>query len=77
MQPPAPSLPHLFQQLGLDDTPVQIDRFIETHGHLPASVLLADAPFWKPAQASFLREQLLADAEWSDVVDALNVRLHG
>ncbi len=65
----------LFRQLGLADEPADVERFIAIHGRLPAGVALCDAPFWSPAQAQFLREQILADADWSGVVDTLAARL--
>jgi hypothetical protein len=42
---------------------------------LPDDCRLADAPFWDKAQADFLRQQLLADADWVEVVDQLNLLL--
>jgi len=36
---------------------------------------MADAPFWSPAQARFLRESITADADWANVVDQLSVAL--
>jgi hypothetical protein len=65
----------LFRQLGLPDSPSDVDRFITIHGRLPRGALLCDAPFWSPAQAQFLREQIQADADWAGVVDALAARL--
>jgi hypothetical protein len=32
--------------------------------------------FWTPAQAGLLREALSVDADWTDVVDRLNLALH-
>lgn len=37
---------------------------------------VSEAPFWNQAQATFLKDELLEDAEWAPVVDELNVRLH-
>lgn len=71
------SLAQLFAQLGLPTEPTAMDRFIATHAPLPESVHLADAPFWSGSQATFLREQLAGDADWAEVVDDLNARLHG
>ena len=68
---------NLFEQLGLPNDDVSIRRFIETHSPLADDIYLADAPFWTPAQASFLREEILEDADWAEVVDQLNVRLRG
>ncbi|MBD7976036.1 MULTISPECIES: DUF2789 domain-containing protein [Pseudomonas] len=65
----------LFEQLGLPNDNDSIRQFIEQHSPLPENVLLADAPFWTPAQAAFLREEILDDADWAVVVDNLNVAL--
>ncbi len=70
------SMNDLFAQLGLPAGPGEIERFIATHSPLPTTVQLADAPFWAPTQAAFLRESLLVDADWSDVIDTLNEELH-
>jgi Protein of unknown function (DUF2789) len=35
-----------------------------------------EATFWTESQAGFLRESVLADADWANVVDGLNVDLH-
>lgn len=77
MQTIAPTLETLFQQLGLKHDSANIERFIKLHSPLPAECALADAPFWDKAQASFLREQIMADAEWAEVVDQLNLMLRG
>lgn len=76
MEAPLHSMSDLFSQLGLPAGPAEIERFIVTHSPLPAAVRLADAPFWAPPQAAFLRESLLVDADWSDVIDTLNEELH-
>lgn len=65
----------LFAQLGLPATEPEIRKFIATHSPLANDFLLADAPFWTPAQASLLREEILEDADWAEVVDQLNVAL--
>jgi hypothetical protein len=69
------SLSSLFAQLGLPDEASAIERFIATHD-LPHNVALAEAPFWTPAQAAFLREEIEDDADWAEIVDELNARLH-
>ncbi len=76
MEQPVHPLAELFKQLGLPAETDAIDRFIATHTPLAADVMLADAPFWTPAQAAFLREEILEDADWAEVVDHLNVALH-
>ncbi len=70
-------LPQLFEQLGLPASPEAIDSFIASHRPLPESTPLDQAPFWTPAQAAFLREEILEDGDWAEVVDELNLRLHG
>lgn len=77
MQANVQELETLFQQLGLDHDQASIDRFIKHHSPLPENCRLADAPFWGKAQADFLRQQFLADAEWAEVVDQLNLLLRG
>ena len=76
MEPTTHTLSDLFAQLGLDDEPQSIDRFIAEHRPLPDTVKLADAPFWTAGQAQFLREELNDDSDWAPMVDQLNVRLH-
>jgi hypothetical protein len=71
------TLETLFQQLGLEHAPASIDAFINRHAPLPDACRLADAPFWDKAQADFLRQHLLADAEWAEVIDQLSLRLRG
>ncbi|WP_439887199.1 DUF2789 domain-containing protein [Pseudomonas sp. MBLB4123] len=77
MEPPIHSLPALFKQLGLPAEQASIERFVRTHSPLAPTCKLADAPFWSPAQASFLREEILEDADWAEVVDQLNLMLRG
>lgn len=68
-------LSDLFRQLGLPDDPGAIEAFIATHRPLSGNVALADAPFWSPSQAQFLREEIDQDADWAELVDALSARL--
>lgn len=75
MDTPFHRLCDLFAQLGLPAEPAQVDRFIATHRPLAPGQRVCDAPFWSPSQAQFLREQLQADADWSEVVDDLALRL--
>ncbi len=70
------TLNNLFAQLGLPSSDEDIENFIRTHSHLAGYISLAEAPYWTPAQAAFLREEILKDADWAEVVDQLNVRLH-
>lgn len=67
-------LSHLFRQLGYSGAPQDIDEFVAQH-RLKKGEALADAAFWTPAQAHFLRRALAEDSDWSEVVDQLSVRL--
>jgi hypothetical protein len=71
MESPIHRLGDLFRQLGLPDDQVSIEDFIATHRPLPDGVALADAPFWTPSQAQFLREEIADDADWAELVDSL------
>jgi hypothetical protein len=75
MQAPTHSLSALFKQLGLPEDSAAIERFIKQHSPLPQGCQLADASFWDKAQADFLREEILEDADWAEVVDQLNLLL--
>lgn len=75
MEPAFHQLADLFRQLGLPDDPASIERFIAAHRPLPPDTALADAPFWTPAQAEFLREELRDDADWAELVDTLGALL--
>ncbi|MCU1718417.1 DUF2789 domain-containing protein [Pseudomonas sp. 5P_3.1_Bac2] len=70
-----PDLVALFQQLGLPSDPASIESFIKHNGHLAPDEHLADASFWQPEQAKFLRDKLLQDADWADSIDQLNLLL--
>jgi len=70
------TLNNLFAQLGLPSGDSAIEDFIKTHQHLAGDLTLSEAPFWSTAQAAFLREEILKDADWAEVIDQLNVRLH-
>ncbi|WP_412461162.1 DUF2789 domain-containing protein [Pseudomonas sp. SC11] len=66
----------IFKQMGLDDDPVEIDRFITTHSPLDDDVKLVDAPFWSDSQRAFLKENYIADSDWIVMIDQLNEALH-
>jgi hypothetical protein len=65
----------LFAQLGLPSSPDDIRRFVDSNRPVPAHLTLHEAPFWNHAQAGFLREAVMADADWSGVIDVLDVAL--
>jgi len=75
MEPNAHSLRNLFEQLGLASGEADIERFVAAHRPLAAGIALADAPFWTPAQAQFLREEVEDDADWAELIDQLNLML--
>jgi hypothetical protein len=77
MENPIHSLPSLFKQLGLPSDQAAIDAFVAEHGPLPPTCPLSKAPFWNSAQAAFLREEILEDADWAEVVDQLSLMLRG
>jgi hypothetical protein len=65
----------LFAQLGLPSDVQDVSAFIEKNSPLPAHVRLEEAAFWTPAQAALLRDELLKDADWAELVDQLNLAL--
>lgn len=65
----------LFEQLGLPSDAVGIGQFIATHSPLADDVKLPDAAFWTPAQAAFLHESCVQDADWAMLADQLSVAL--
>jgi Protein of unknown function (DUF2789) len=75
MHPPPHFFSDLFAQLGLPNDEYAIQRFIASHARLSSDFLLAEAPFWTPAQAAFLREAILQDSDWVEMVDQLSVAL--
>jgi hypothetical protein len=77
MEPHTHTFGQLFAQLGLASDAEAIESFIAEHAPLAADQSLADAPYWTPAQAAFLREGLHSDADWAELIDELNLRLHG
>jgi hypothetical protein len=66
----------LFEQLGLPSSEEDIQAFIASHRPLPGDVKINEASFWTDAQSGLLKELLLQDADWAEVVDQLNVALH-
>ncbi|QFU23695.1 DUF2789 domain-containing protein [Shewanella eurypsychrophilus] len=67
-------LSHLFEQLGLDNSDENIERFITSHT-IPANILLCQAEFWNESQKSFLKESIEEDAQWSELIDHLDAQL--
>lgn len=75
MERPVHNMSNLFAQLGQPNDEAAIAQFIESHRPLPDDVLLHEAAFWTPAQASFLCEAIRDDADWAEVADELNAGL--
>lgn len=75
METPVHAFKDLFEQLGLASDAESIRAFIETHRPLPPGMTLAEAPFWSAGQAAFIREELLRDADWAEIVDQLDAAL--
>ena len=65
----------LFLQLGLPSDVDGIKHFVENHSPLDPSIRLENAPFWTQAQSTLLRDEILQDADWAEVVDQLNAAL--
>ena len=71
----APTMSLLFDQLGLAADEASIESFIQAHRPVPLTTRLFDAPFWSPSQAALIQQKLQDDAEWSVLIDTLNVQL--
>ena len=67
----------LFAQLGLPNDAKGIAQFLAQHRPLAGDVRLPDAPFWSPAQATFLKEALVQDSDWAALADQLSEALRG
>ena len=65
----------LFAQLGLAYDTQSVESFIEKNAPLHETVKLEDAAFWSASQATFLREAIVLDANWAEVVDQLDTAL--
>ncbi|AMZ73243.1 MULTISPECIES: DUF2789 domain-containing protein [Pseudomonas] len=75
METPIHPLSSLFKQLGLPDDAEGIDKFITSHSPLKPGLHLADAFFWSEGQRQMLRDEILEDADWAEVIDQLDVLL--
>jgi hypothetical protein len=65
----------LFQQLGLPSDEQSIRTFCAQH-RLREGDKLDEAEFWSDAQRQFLKDALIADADWAVQIDQLNNSLH-
>ncbi|WP_043317526.1 DUF2789 domain-containing protein [Microbulbifer sp. HZ11] len=68
------TLNDLFAQLGLGSDNDAIEDFLSRH-HLAGEEKLAGATFWSDSQRKFLREAILEDSDWCEIVDELDVLL--
>ena len=75
MELPVHHFSDLFSQLGLPSDPASIEAFIAEHKPVPDNLRLHQAPFWTPSQAQFLRDEILEDADWAELVDSLDASL--
>lgn len=69
------TMSNLFAQLGLPAEPAAIEDFIAAHRPLGNEIALYRAPFWSASQRTFLKEEIIEDADWAVVIDELNSRL--
>ncbi len=69
------TLNNLFAQLGLPDSDNDIDLFIQQHCPIPENISIEEAEFWSNSQSQFLKEALIEDSDWVEVIDQLDVRL--
>ncbi|MDX2424710.1 MAG: DUF2789 domain-containing protein [Cycloclasticus sp.] len=69
------SLGALFDQLGLASSESAIRTFIKQNAPLPPTMALHQANIWNASQSAFLQQAIEDDADWSEVVDQLNIML--
>ncbi|UYM17443.1 DUF2789 domain-containing protein [Endozoicomonas euniceicola] len=67
-------LKSLFSQLGLSNTPEDIEQFISGHS-LTEQQSIFEAGFWQPAQKQFLIESHDQDSDWCEAVNEFDVLL--
>ena len=68
-------LKELFDQLGLPSSFRSIEQVSRNHGPLDTAIVLPDAHFWTRNQSTFLRDELLNDADWAEAIDLLDSQL--
>ncbi len=66
----------LFQQLGLNSDPQDIESFIKSHSPLNKNTKLEHASFWSVSQAQLLHQLIKEDSDWAIVVEQLNNQMH-
>lgn len=65
----------LFEQLGLPSDEASVRQFCAEHS-LREGEKLSEAEFWSEAQRQFIKDALIADADWVLTIDQLNTALH-
>jgi hypothetical protein len=65
----------LFEQLGLASSDEGIVDFISQNKGLRQGLHIEDAELWSRQQADFIKNALLEDAEWVELIDQLNTRI--
>lgn len=65
----------LFEQLGLDNDPRSIDKFIEQNKIDSHGIHITDAPCWDGSQARFIRDSIYYDSQLCEAVDQLDIML--
>ena len=65
----------LFEQLGLPSDESSIRRFCAEH-QLGDHEKLSEARFLSDMQRQFIKDALIADADWVVMIDQLNIALH-
>ena len=73
---PIHTMSELFAQLGRSGDPADIAAFLARQTPLSGEVRLHEASFWTPSEAEFLRQAVVDDADWAEVVEQLNADLH-
>lgn len=69
------SMSDLFDQLGLPSNNEAIEDFISKHKSKTDGQPIHELEIWTPAQAEFLKQVWVDDADWVEVVDELSARL--
>lgn len=73
MEPYTHTLSSLFDQLGLDSETESLEQFIALHKPISSEIELHKFSFWTESQASFLKQMKDEDADWSGIIDQLDV----
>ncbi len=76
MHTPAYSLNTLFAQMGLANSDEAIDAFISSHSPIPGDIQLPDAACWNASQAALLKQAVVDDSDWTEVVEQLDALMH-